>query len=46
MPVHPHLAAVQQERPGRALRSRPIYRTADSGRQWNQYNLAALAAHT
>ena len=45
VPVHPGAAAVEQDRPARAVSDRPVDGPADRGRQRDQDDLGALAAH-
>jgi len=45
VPVHPGAAGVQQDRPAVPEFSRPVDGPANCGRQWDQDDLGALAAH-
>jgi len=45
VPVHPGAAGVQQDRPADPGGYRPVDGPADRGRQWDQHDLGALAAH-
>ena len=45
MPVHPGAAGVQQDRPAAPGGYRPVNGPADRGRQRDQDDLGALAAH-
>jgi hypothetical protein len=44
VPVHPGAAAVEQDRPARAVPNRPVDGPPDRWRQWDQDDLGALAA--
>jgi hypothetical protein len=43
--VHPHAAAVEQDRPANAIADGPADRPPDRRRQRDQNNLGAFAAH-
>jgi hypothetical protein len=45
VPVDPHADRVTHDRPGFAVADRPIDGPAHRWRQWDEDDLAALAAH-